>query len=116
MNKHSENRSVNDTLVSLGYAGAQVFRTDTQGTIICTSDGKNVSFTTEKNQDDDGLSVVPEETAEGQIYILNTNTMKFHVSTCKSVKQIKENNKSEFTGERESLIDKGYSPCGNCKP
>ena len=108
--------SMNDTFVSLGYAGVQVFRTDTQGTIICTSDGKNVSFTTEKNQDEDGLPVTPEENVEVKPYILNTNTMKFHFSTCRSAKQIQEKNKSEHTGSREELIEKGYSPCGNCKP
>lgn len=49
-------------------------------------------------------------------YILNTNTKKFHVPSCKSVKQIKDKNKDTFTGSRENLISRGFSPCGNCKP
>ena len=49
-------------------------------------------------------------------YILNKNTKKFHISSCKSVKQMKDSNKIEFNGTREEVISKGYVPCGNCKP
>lgn len=49
-------------------------------------------------------------------YILNTNTKKFHDPSCKSVNQIKDKNRDTFTGSREDLISRGYSPCGNCKP
>lgn len=51
-----------------------------------------------------------------QTYILNTNTMKFHKTNCRSVKQIKEDNKEEYTGVREALLEQGYEPCGNCHP
>lgn len=40
-----------DVLSRLRDVGAQVYRTDLQGTIICTSDGKTVSFQTEKSAD-----------------------------------------------------------------
>ena len=49
-------------------------------------------------------------------YILNTNTMKFHFLSCKSVKKIKAENYAEFSGSREDAIASGYDPCGNCKP
>lgn len=49
-------------------------------------------------------------------YILNTNTHKFHYPGCSSVKRIKAENYSEFTGSREELINQGYDPCGNCNP
>jgi len=49
-------------------------------------------------------------------YILNTNTHKFHLPGCKSVKQMKEKNKKPYTGTRQSIIDMGYSPCKNCNP
>ena len=49
-------------------------------------------------------------------YILNTNTKKFHYQGCHGASQIKNKNKQEFTGTREELIDKGYSPCGMCHP
>lgn len=51
-----------------------------------------------------------------ETYILNTTTKKFHKSYCSSVKQIKSSNYSEFTGTRDEIINKGYSPCGKCKP
>ena len=49
-------------------------------------------------------------------YILNTNTHKFHLPGCKSVKQMKEKNKKSYTGTRQNIIDMGYSPCKNCNP
>ena len=49
-------------------------------------------------------------------YVLNTNTKKFHYESCRSVKQIKDKNKSYYTGSREECINMGYDPCGNCHP
>ena len=49
-------------------------------------------------------------------YVLNTNTKKFHKPTCSSAIDMKEENKEEYTGSREILIEQGYIPCGNCKP
>lgn len=49
-------------------------------------------------------------------YVLNTNTMKFHYPDCKSVKDIKDKNREDYHGTKEKLIDRGFSPCGRCKP
>lgn len=49
-------------------------------------------------------------------YILNTNTHKFHLPGCKSVKQMKEKNKKTYNGTREEIINMGYAPCKNCNP
>lgn len=49
-------------------------------------------------------------------YILNTNSKKFHEPSCGSAKTIKEKNKDTFTGTRDEIIAKGYSPCKNCEP
>ena len=51
-----------------------------------------------------------------EVYILNTNSMKFHKSNCESVSTIKDKNKQEYIGDRDGLLNKGYSPCGACKP
>lgn len=56
---------------------------------------------------------VPEET---KTYILNTNTHKFHLPDCKSVKKMKDKNKEVFTGTRDQVIAKGYEPCKICNP
>lgn len=49
-------------------------------------------------------------------YILNTNSMKFHLPTCSSVEDMSENNKETFNGSRDELIQEGYEPCGRCNP
>lgn len=49
-------------------------------------------------------------------YILNMNTKKFHYPNCQSVKQMAEKNKKNYTGTRDEVISKGYSPCKNCDP
>lgn len=49
-------------------------------------------------------------------YVLNTNTMKFHRPDCSSVKAMSDKNKETVSGDREALIQEGYSPCGNCNP
>lgn len=58
----------------------------------------------------------PENENSDTIYILNTNTMKFHNEGCSSAKDIKPKNKESFNGTRTWLIDNGYSPCGICNP
>ena len=58
----------------------------------------------------------PTATPRTANYIANTNTKKFHKPSCKSVKQMKESNKWYFTGTRDELIRKGYSPCKICSP
>ncbi|MGN0311806.1 MAG: DNA/RNA non-specific endonuclease [Lachnospiraceae bacterium] len=50
------------------------------------------------------------------IYILNTNTKKFHRTSCASVEDISKKNKKTVTESREQLVSDGYSPCGNCNP
>ena len=54
-----------------------------------------------------------QDSAEGE-YILNTNTKKFHLPDCSSVTDMDEDNREEFSGSREELIDMGYEPCGRC--
>lgn len=57
--------------------------------------------------------VPPEET---QTYILNINSKKFHLPTCSGAASIKEENRQEYTGTRQDLIDQGYEPCKTCDP
>lgn len=116
------------TLSRLRDAGVTVCRTDMQGNIICTSDGKTVSFAVERNADADTLGSVglnstqttdPMATSDSAIktdYIINTNTNKFHFPWCSSVNQMNEENKEFYTGSRDDLIAQRYSPCGRCNP
>ncbi len=69
---------------------------------------------------DDGTAETAAETGrsqgEGQTYILNTNTHKFHYPGCSSVDDMSESNKQSYTGTREEVIAMGYDPCGRCNP
>ena len=69
---------------------------------------------TESKADD--TSEAQTEAANEDTYIVITNTGKFHKPSCKSVKQMKESNKSERTATRDELISEGYEPCKNCNP
>ncbi len=51
-----------------------------------------------------------------QDYVLNTGTRKFHLPTCASVADMKQENRQDVTASREILIAQGYEPCGRCKP
>ncbi len=124
-----------ETLSRLRDADVKVYRTDMQGDVICTSDGKNVSFSVERNEEADTLSSIGPNSAQqdnlppvtespegsdqpptGTDYVLNTNTHKFHYPSCSSVDQMSEKNKQYFTGTRDEIIAMGYDPCKRCKP
>ena len=67
-------------------------------------------------QDDAEADMAEEPTEESYTYILNTNTKVFHRQNCSSAKRIKDSSRSSATGTRDEIIEKGYSPCGICKP
>ena len=63
--------------------------------------------------------ILPTEPQEGQVeanYVLNTKSKKFHRPDCSGAAKISDDNRKDFTGTRESLLENGYSPCGTCKP
>lgn len=135
-----------NVLAYLQSTDVTLFRTDLHGTIVCCSDGKELSFAVEKNEFDNPYDAVilpsisrsiptetvpPIETAvpepvptpepepvvpRGTDYIGNKNTGKFHYPDCKSVKKMKESNKFFYTGTRGEMISMGFDPCGNCHP
>lgn len=49
-------------------------------------------------------------------YVLNTSTKKFHYPSCRDVPKIAPQNYSTSDLPRDSLISRGYSSCGHCKP
>lgn len=49
-------------------------------------------------------------------YIVNINTGKFHYPDCPSVEQMNDNNKWEYSGDRDDLVSRGYKPCKKCEP
>lgn len=131
-------------LSRLRDADVKTYRTDLQGTITAVSDGKKVTFQTERNTDVNTLDqagpgqkdethqkdetgqkneVVPSagkaaasDSSAEKTYVLNTNTHKFHDPDCSSVSQMKEKNKKIVTESRNQIIADGYEPCGRCHP
>ncbi len=53
---------------------------------------------------------------EEKEYVLNVNTHKCHRPSCSGAKRMKENNRQDYMGDRETLISDGYEPCGSCNP
>ncbi len=49
-------------------------------------------------------------------YILNTNSMKIHLPSCRYAKDIKEENKKTVNADINGLLAQGYTGCGACKP
>lgn len=85
------------------------------GTEADPSDSKSDSKINAKT-DSAATSRAEAKDTKEQTYILNKNTKKFHKPECSGTKKIKAKNKGEYTGSRQTLIDEGYEPCGNCNP
>lgn len=58
------------------------------------------------------------ESSEGveKVYVLNTNTHKFHDPSCASADDIAGSNRQDYVGTRDALMADGYEPCGRCNP
>ena len=89
--------------------GAEVFRTDEQGTVIAVDDGTHITFNCESKKSDRARAEDYEEAA----YIGNINSKKYHLSSCGGLPD--EGNRVYFT-TAEAAEAAGYSPCGNCHP
>ena len=100
-----------DVMSRLRDAGAAVYRTDMQGDITAVSDGASVSFVTARNADavtNPGSARQPEDS-----YIGNANSLKFHRQSCTGLPA--EHNRVTL-GSLEEAYEKGFDPCGICRP
>lgn len=122
-----------ETLYRLKSQNIILYRTDVNGDILCSSDGKELSFIVDKNASDEVLwstqsinndassnntviSSKEVKVPEGTTFVLNTNTKKFHLPKCQSVYEIKDKNRKCVSLTRNEIIEQGYSPCNSCKP
>jgi len=101
-------------------ADVQLYRTDLQGDVICTSeDGRTLQFSTEKNSSvqtnptEDDRTESDTQAVEAYAYVGNLNSKKYHLATCSSLPD--EKNRIYFTTRAEAEAA-GYTPCSRCDP
>ena len=112
--KYRERRGEEHDVVSNDYATGDSYADGTNGNEVA-------SESAESTQEPVAEAIAtPEPTADdtpqGTTYILNTNTKKFRLPSCSSVKQMKDANKETYTGSRDDVVAKGYTPCKKCNP
>ena len=98
-----------ETLAAL--SGLEVYRTDSDGTIIISTDGNNYNITT-------GNKIAAQDKVVSNkdnsvYYIGNKNSKKFHRTDCANLPA--ENNRVYFA-TCEEAVNQGYTPCGSCNP
>ncbi len=121
----------------------KLFRTDEQGSLIATSDGKNITWNAaptetwqagEPTKSSQSSKTPAAEKPSGSkestpaveapkkevqqdtqsiTYVLNIKTKKFHKPSCGS---LPTTNRSDSTLSRDEIISQGYDPCKKCNP
>lgn len=104
--KETEQPSKN-VISRLEKFGCEIHLTAGNGHIIAVSDGKTITVSSD---------VLKKDKQNGETYVLNTNTKKYHYPSCNSAKTIKDKNKKVLTSTTDQLKSQGYMPCGICKP
>ncbi len=82
--------------------------------------GITIDYATGENWESDSgqkeTEAVSSQLGATTSYVLNTNSMKFHTEDCSQGQGIKDSNRKTYIGDRESLIEQGYTPSGCCNP
>lgn len=134
-----------ETLERLKSRSINTFRTDEQRDIIAVSDGTEIRWSTAPSttwtpgvpkvvaietetetetqkyeQPIVDVPAVPSNDSESQAdvfsYVLNTNSKKFHLPSCDSVRDMKAKNRKDVNWSRDAVIEAGYQPCKRCNP
>jgi competence protein ComEC len=116
--ENSYGHPTEETLSRLRDADVKVYRTDMQGDIIISSNGKDVVVNTSKNKNANTIEVPTKVVQEdngvvtkSNVYIGNIKSKKFHMPSCYSL-PIEKNR--IYLNSRTDAINNGFSPCGNC--
>lgn len=131
---NSYGHPASDVLERLVSKNITVLRTDFAGTIKFTIKNNSISYNTEKNDSNSSgngngntnnnissnsnanNNSNNDATTSAITYILNTNTMKFHLPSCKHANEIADHNKLLSNETRDIILEKGYVPCKICNP
>lgn len=116
-----------ETFQKLQNNGAKIYRTDLNGTVVVTTNGKTYSVNTQKGGSSvvqqPSVPVVPvvtqsEPVQQQQVstgkYIGSKESNKYHDPNCGYAKSITQENKIWFEDATDAKTH-GYVPCGICK-
>jgi len=108
---------------ALQAVGAKILRTAVDGTVVFTTDGKAITYTTSHTAGPGqsgqrvgpapGATAAPSATPSEASYIGNLRSKVFHRPSCSSLPA--EKNRVSFD-TRDEAIRQGYRPCRNCSP
>lgn len=104
-----------ETMQKLNALGCQILRTDEMGTIVASTDGVTLSFSTAKGESPVETYTAGDNSEKSLTYIGNKNSHVFHYANCSGAKSMSEKNKVTFES-REEAVEAGYKPCSTCNP
>jgi competence protein ComEC len=116
-----------ETLQRLQNAGATIYRTDLNGTIVVTTDGSTYSIASSGDktaaepisiyqpQETTPTVTEPSTTATTGAYVGSIKSDKYHYPSCRYAEKISPDNMVWFQTVEEAQAA-GYQPCGVCKP
>jgi competence protein ComEC len=113
-----------ETLKNLESAGAKIYRTDLNGTVVVRTNGHTYPIVTEKN-----LTASPIHQPAGTapallpgsdeptswVYVGSSKSDKYHLPGCRYAEKILPGNQVWFSSKAEAQAA-GYVPCQVCKP
>ncbi|MEE0840195.1 MAG: DNA/RNA non-specific endonuclease [Acutalibacteraceae bacterium] len=75
-----------------------------------------IDYKTGESSYNNSSSVINNSSNSDTAYILNTNSKKIHLPSCKYANDIKPENRKSSAEAIDKLISMGYSSCKNCNP
>ena len=103
-NNNSNNGNTNNTINSSSNGNTNINTINNNG-----SPDNNINDNNSNSNSNDA-------TTSTITYVLNTNTMKFHLPSCKHASEIADHNKLLSNETRDAILEKGYVPCKTCNP
>ena len=97
-----------ETLERLERVGCNILRTDEEGTIVLSTDGKTIRRSTGEEYESTEEKLQPDFT-----YIGNRKSKIYHTDICPNLPG--EKNRITFNSKGEAE-NSGYKKCGNCNP
>lgn len=102
------------TLKALEEAGAAVYRTDLQGTIVMASDGRQVTAAgVDKTVNGRNTISTTGEEKDEPYYIGNVKSRVFHRPDCNNLPADRNQIRLD---SRSKALEAGYRPCPRCRP